>query len=72
MVKVSVWRTGRKKGCRGSLAVVIPIQLAEAREITEGMKLDCRIDLDHREIVYRKKPSFRHYKQDQKNGEKKD
>ncbi len=54
MVRVKVWRTGRKKGCRGSLAVVIPIQLAEALEIDEGMRLDCRIDLGYREIVYKK------------------
>jgi bifunctional DNA-binding transcriptional regulator/antitoxin component of YhaV-PrlF toxin-antitoxin module len=54
MVKVKVWRTGRKKGSRGSLVLVIPYQLAEALEIKEGMIMYCFVDIIDMELIYKK------------------
>lgn len=53
MVKVKVFRSGKKKGCKGSLVLVIPYQLAEALEIKEGMKMDCFVDMIEKELIYK-------------------
>jgi len=54
MAKAKVWRTGGGPERKGSVAVVIPSLYAELLEIKEGMKLECRVNLDRGEVTYRK------------------
>jgi len=55
MVKVKVFKIGKRNGRGGSLVVVIPAKFAKILEIDETTTLDCQIDFNEMEIIYKVK-----------------
>ena len=54
MIRVTVWKTGTRKGKTGSLAVTIPFQWASALGIVKGDKMACELDFEGRSLRFKK------------------